>query len=633
MRKNLVGAEFDKSSGQTYNEGNEGGNLLDRGQSCVRKGKKTMDIKIQAKEAEHIYRLISKKPFDPVVPFLPVKERFDPEKKSTRLPRKLPESVGVSSSMLSNFLKELEKGKKMNVHQVMVVKDGAVISEGAMAPFRMDFWHVSHSMCKTVTAMAIGILISDGKLSLEDKLVKILEKHCSPLSRMRLGKITVRHLLTMSSGLIINEGVIAAESDWLKACMESGCSFEPGSKFAYNSMNSYLLSCIVQEITGITLFDFLSEKLFRHMGIRTICWESCPMGRTKGGWGMYILPEDMAKLGLFLLQKGTWQGKRLIAEEFIEEMTAKQMETPEEEGGYGYGYHVWMGKRPGSFLFNGMLGQNIHCMPDIGVVVVVTGGNEQLFGNCQVNEVIYRYFADHFSPKGILPENRQAVSSLRSTERHLKSAAYWFPKDVRSNRFLNLLGRGDRLPKEAVFLSGRSYEMEKSFVRFLPMFAQLLNNSYTQGISRIGFEIANERLVLILTEGEEIYKIAVGFQSFEYSSVTIHEENYLVAAMGMFTYDEDSNPVLKISMPFLEHSNGRLLKIHFLENGRVKLRWLELPGKEVITGGAEAMLAGMSDMVVNQIRSKFDLDLIFELIDSVMEPVVMGHAVNERKRS
>lgn len=600
------------------------------------KGERTtgMDIKIQAKEAEHIYHLISKKPFEPAVPFTPAKKRFDSSLKSVPLPRRSPESVGVRSSMLQALLKELEGNQAINVHQVMVVKDGAVISEGAMAPFRKDLWHVSHSMCKTVTGMAVGILVTDGKLDLEDRLVKLLEKYCSPLAKMKLGKISVRHLLTMSTGVGVNEGVIAAEKDWLKAYLESGCSFEPGTQFAYNSINSYVLSCIVQEITGVTMFDFLEEKLFLPLGIRNISWESCPMGRTKGGWGMYLLPEDMAKLGMLLLNGGVWNGRRILGEEFIREMTSSQIGTPEEDGGFGYGFHVWMGKREGSYFFNGMLGQNVYCMPDAGAVVVVTGGNDKLFGNSETNDILYRYFEGQFAAPRALPENRQALSALRHTERNLKSSAYRFREDIRAGKLLNFLSWWDRsaLPREAVFLSGREYKLEKSFVRFLPMFIQLLSNSYTPGISKIGFELKKEKFQVKLTEGESTYEIAVGFEKFEYSTVMVNGEPYLLAAMGMFTFDEDSNPVLKISIPFLEHSNGRLLKIHFLEGGRIKLRWLELPGKEILSSGAQAMLDGMSDLVLNQIKSKFDLDLIFEMIDSLMEPVVLGRAVGPGDR-
>lgn len=592
-----------------------------------------MDIKIQAKAAEHLYHIISKKPFEPAVAFMPRKKVFRKCAGGRCLPRKTPEQTGVSSKLLCDFLNEIQASKASNAHQVMVIKDGAVICEAGLAPFLTDIWHVTHSMCKTVTAMAIGILVTDGKLSVDEKIVRIFDKYCSPIAKMRLGKVTVRHLLTMSSGVALNEDVIPAESDWLKAYLDSSCRFEPGTRFSYNSINSYVLSCIVQEITGVTLFDFLKVKLFEPMGICNIQWESCPMGRTKGGWGMYITPEDMGKLGILLLNKGCYNGRRLIGSEYIDDMTKKHMETPDDESAYGYGYHIWMGRRPGSFLFNGMLGQNIHCMPDVNMVVVVTGGNDKLFGKCEINEIIYKYFAEAFNPNTCLPEDEPHFRALKNTQRSMRNPVYDFKKDVRKGKLERIAEAMDRaqLPKEAEFLDGREYQLDKVFVRFLPIFAQVLNNSYSAGVSRIAFEKSGNRFYVKITEGDHICKVAVGFKNFDYTNVDINGEPYIIAAKGMFTYDEDSNPVLKISMPFIEHSNGRILKIYFLENGMIKTLWQEFPGSSVLIGGMKAFMGGMSDMVTNQINAMVDMDMLVELGETLMEPVVMGRAVKGEK--
>lgn len=599
-----------------------------------------MDLKIQVKTGDLILKLIGKKPFEQAVPFSVQKEEFPRgmELSEQPLPRKAPEETGVNSAHIEKFLKELENESGINVHQCFIVKDGAVISESAMYPYQTNIWHVGHSLCKTLTGLAVGILATEGKLDLEEKIVKLFDKQMNALQKLRLGKITVRELLNMSSGLIISEIVLCAEPDWLKACLDSGTNFEPGSKFAYNTMNSYLLSCIVQDISGMTLLDFLKEKLLSKMGIKTICWESCPMGRTKGGWGLYMLPEDMAKIAVFILNRGKWQDEQIISEEYMDTMCSKQMETPEDDG-LGYGYQVWMGKREGSCLLNGMFGQNVHCMPDLSMVIAVTGGNDKLFGNCRTNDIIYKYFGEGFTPSGSLPANSEALESLRKTESSLRSiTADEILKTIKQEEKLpekklnfweRLFAKKEpaadtikTLPSECDEISGKRYTMDKKFIRLLPLFTALMDNCYTEGIEEMGFYRDRENFYLVVREGKETNHIKIGFDgNYCYSTVTACGEPFTVAASGAFAKDEDGNTVLKLSLPFTEHSNSRSLKIYFLPGDRIRTRWWEFPGKSVIEDGAKSMISSMSDTVLSQIKSRYDLDLLIELAGGLTEPV------------
>ncbi len=120
-------------------------------------------------------------------------------------------------------------------------------------------------------------------------------------------------------------------------------------------MNSYMLSVIVRDVSGQSLMEYLKPRLFRPLQIQRVDWEVCPKGIEKGGWGMYMTPEDMAKIGLLYLQNGIWQGERLISEALIREATKMQMAAPQSTGAYHYGYHVWVGKQGKSFLLNGCL--------------------------------------------------------------------------------------------------------------------------------------------------------------------------------------------------------------------------------------------------------------------------------------
>lgn len=595
-----------------------------------------MDLKIQAKAAELIYSLAARKQIDPAVKFSPVKSRFPREnvRVGEPLPRCAPEEVGISSRFLTAFLKDIESNREMNVHQIMVVKNGKVISEAAFAPYKLNMWHVTHSACKTVTALAIGILVKDGALSLNDRIVKIFDNICPPLSKIKLSKLTVEHLLTMTSGIVMNELVIAGERDWLKAFLESSCKFEPGSRFHYNSLNSYVLSCIVQQITGVTMFDFLRERLFEPLGISTVMWESCPMGRTKGGWGMYLLPEDMAKLALFLMNGGKIKGRAVISPEYISAMTNKRTDTDSHEHLYGYGYQAWMGKQKGSYFFNGMLGQNICCMPATDTVVVATGGSDRLFGNGPINGLIEKYFAPDYPLRfSASSASRSALKELRNTEKHLENRLWSLSRGRLSDAVKRIAFNLDSavLPKEAKYIDGKSYGFDRKFVRLQPLFTQILNNSYSEGIDRISFSTEEGRLILTVHEGRHRNRIPLAFGSWIYSSLNMNGEFYEVAVSAKFTYDEDENLVLKIMLPFIEHSDGRMIKLHFLPDGKVMMRFFEFPGSRILSDGLDFAMDSLGDFLSGQISSRVDMDLVRDLVDSAFEPVVYGKLLSNNE--
>ncbi len=218
---------------------------------------------------------------------------------------------------------------------------------------------------------------------------------------------------------------------------------------------------------------------------------------------------------------------------------------------------------------------------------------------------------------------------LRLTEASLINKNYYIDSPGKIKAALNRFYKTSDLLSVRE-LNGKKYKLDSDYVRLQPLFAQLLNNSYSAGISEIGFVVKDNRFCLTITEGDRKNTIPIGFDSFVTSVIDINGEPYIVAVKGKFSSDEDDVPVLKISMPFLEHSNGRIIKIFFLPEGRIKTEWLEIPGKEILSSGTEALLAGMSDIVVNEIKSKVDIDLIFTLADTVMEPVVYGKIMDER---
>ena len=308
------------------------------------------------------------------------------------LRRGTPESVGFSSKYLISFLQELSQCKKEHLHGICITTKGNVILEQGFAPYTIYNWHISHSLCKSITALAIGKLITDGKLAMEDTIVEIFKQKKPSFVGKRMKKITVRHLLSMSSGIQFAELESLFEKDWVKGCLNANVAFEPGSKFEYNSLNTYLLSAIVVEKTKKGLLKYLQEEILLELGIGDLFWEKCPLGIEKGGWGLSLTIEDMTKFGILYLNKGNWNGKQLISREYIEEAIKKQIDTPDSVSLYGYGYHIWMCPKNEAYQFNGMFGQNVFIFPNIDTVIVTTAGSENFFPKNAVFDVVMKYF-------------------------------------------------------------------------------------------------------------------------------------------------------------------------------------------------------------------------------------------------
>ena len=368
--------------------------------------------------AELIWNLIAGKTGNTSkVTYFPQKPAFPEESPEgeERLERMTPESQGISSAHLAAFLEALGAEKSTDIHQVLIARNGKVICECGYAPYPAGLWHASYSMCKSITGMAIGMLIEEGLLTLEARVVDLFRKRKNLLHLLRQKDITVRHLLTMTSCVNFNEAGSVTGTDWVRGFLESGLGGVPGKEFMYNSMNSYMLSAIVTELTGETLMEYLTPRLWEPLGIRRVFWESCPMGITKGGWGLFLRPEDAAKLGILYLNKGKWKTKQLVRAEWVEDSCREHVSTPSVMSSHGYGYQMWMGGREGAFNLNGMLGQNVVAYPDLNMVIVTNAGSQELFQNCVLMGIVKQYFETDYAPPGQLPLDPAAQRSLRNT--------------------------------------------------------------------------------------------------------------------------------------------------------------------------------------------------------------------------
>lgn len=491
----------------------------------------------------------------------------------TPFPRAIPEAVGIKSDYLLSFLMELSEKPHLRPHALMMMKDGKIFLETEFYPYRLDTWHVSHSMAKSITALAIGCLVDESRLSLDEKLSDIFVKRTFSVDFVRQKEITVRHLLNMSAGVSFNELGSVTDEDWIEGFFSAGVKFTPGTKFMYNSMNSYMLSAIVREKTGVDMFDFLCERLFTPMGITEVFWEKCPKGITKGGWGLYMKMEDLMKFGKLFLDHGAWNGKHLVSANWIHEMTEKQMGDTLPMSDHGYGFHIWRSGRENSYQFNGMMGQNLVIMPDIKLVIATYSGNAEMFPKSDYMTLIDKYFGNGFTPQTIEKPSRRMNFAVENYARSLA-----LPKPIKPAERMKRLASFSRV-------LDKTYRIDAKQISLLPLALCFLHNNYYGSITKISFR-QNDTLIEAIFEKED-ESIVIPFSADGTASYFEFRENgepFSAAAIGKMTKNEDDIPVLKLSIYFLETTSIRHIKF-FFHRGKTIVRFSEEPdGIEFLDG-------------------------------------------------
>lgn len=609
---------------------------------------------------------ISKVDFVPQKIRCPEPQSIVYENPGQTFPRNTPESQGIHSEHLRNLVEELAYSPDTDMHHFMVLRHGNVICETDFAPYRKGIWHITHSMCKSITGMAAGLLIDEGKLDLSENIYKIFHDKGSTWAKIFRPEVTVENLMTMTSGVTFNESGIISGNDWLESYLNAPVSEKPGTKFQYNSLNSYVLSAIITERTGMPMDEYLKPRLFEPLGITDYLWEKCPRGITKGGWGLFMHTEDMAKLGQLYLNKGKWNGKQIIPESWAEASVTKKVDSI--EGTYGYGYQLWMEERPGSFEYNGMLGQNVLIYPDVDMVIVTNAGNEELFQDNVMLNIIRKYFPIDWMPKETLPENPAAYAKLQElTERlagkRLKNDQYYnsaliirkggWKKNSSKYRVRERQTEIEKAQNQQIhlltdLLDGTCYEMEQASVGLFPLVMQVMHNNMTDGISKINFykkrtKELQQTLILCFQEGEESIELEMGWNQYIENKLSIHGETYLVAVKGELSSDVDDNPVLKVEIVYLEEAMRRKLYVTFVKDTSasklitpeyIEIKWYESPGKALIMEGMESITTEVTKHpIYSRIRENGGIDLLHRLMGQTIEPVIKGRIIDSSEEA
>lgn len=548
--------------------------------------------------------------------------------------RATPESMGIPRSYIDEYLAALEADHDVNLHTIVILAGGKLIFAGAARPYSIYRPQLTYSMSKTVVGMAIGMLIAEGKLTLDDRAYTFFPSERLPaILGLRAKSITVGDLLTMRTGVTFSEGGAVTEEDWVRAFFESAVRFDPGKEFAYNSMNTYILSAIVSAVAGESINDYLTPRLWEPLGITSHFWECCPMGIPKGGWGLYLRPYDMAKLGQLMLGYGKYEGKQILSGSWAKAMMSPQASTPSEAGDYDYGYQMWVNRDGTSALFNGMFGQNVWLSRTSKIVVAMTSGNTEVFQNSSALRVTEKFFSD--LPLATACRQSKAKLSATPIEETVFERRAWIRSSVRE-RERGLIARlfsarpektTARALAELTPLLGL-YEFDRNNAGLLPLLIRLVQNNHTPGISSLELAREGRSMLVTLREGEARYAFTAGFGVHETSELDYNGERYLISAAAEFATNEDGERLLKLELAFPEIPSSRRVKLYF-ERERLRMKMIDLPGREIIPELLDSARVAMpkNAAIASLAKSTLNIEFIGYKITDAFERTLTAHKI------
>ncbi len=343
-----------------------------------------------------------------------------------KLPRATPESQGVSSVAIADMLDAMDANVNA-MNSVMILRHGKVIAESWWTPHTPETTHAMYSLSKSFTSTAAGFAVTEGKLDIEKPIIEYFPDDLPNEVSENLKKMRVRDVLSMAGGHdqeppydgLMNLTRDAAEmartpDDWAKIFLAYPVTHEPGTFFRYNSLGTYMISAIIQKQTGEQLVDYLQPRLFDPLRIEKPYWEVSPQGINKGGSGLFLHTEDMAKFGQFYLQKGMWNGKQLLPAEWIELATTKQVsngDDPKSDWAQGYCFQFWR-CRHNIYRGDGAYSQFIVVIPEKDAVIVSTADSNRY-------QDILNFYWERLLPAMSdepLPENADALQRLHDAE-------------------------------------------------------------------------------------------------------------------------------------------------------------------------------------------------------------------------
>lgn len=432
----------------------------------------------------------------------------------SRLPRSTPEAEGVDSGALLALVEALDT-KIDAVHSLMLLRHGKVIAEGWRSPYTAGDVHILYSATKSFTSTAVGFAVQEGRLSINDTVLSFFPDLAPKAPSAQMKAMRIRDLLRMSSGHqrdTVELMRARADGQWRRAFLESALEHKPGTHFVYNSGASYMLSAIVQKVTGQTLDAYLQPRLFEPLGIVHHPWGLSPEGIALGDGGLSVTTEDLAKFGQFYLQRGVWKGSRLLSEQWIDAATSLQTSNgsdPDSDWEHGYGYQFWRNRTTG-YRADGAMGQFCFVLPEHEMVLAVTSGTSDMKG---VMDLVWQYLLPAIRTAA-LPANPVAQGALAHSLSSLRMPVA--TGAARSSRLADI--------------SGQTYVFPEN----------------EQGVTSVALDFSASKPLITFNDADGTHVIPCGIGEWTRSSTTFRKrisslfdrEHQGLAACGAWASDE-----------------------------------------------------------------------------------------------
>lgn len=532
---------------------------------------------------------------------LPIKHRkpdkpviFSNDEKIDFLPRSTPEEHGYSREYIESFFNEIESDLSLRINRLLIIKDDAVIAEKYIHPYVKETWDCIFSASKTVVALALGVLYDRGLIDLDEPVYKTLR--ISSPTNLNNKKITLRHLLTMSSGNAFNEMESAAAYKWVRGYFDTKSKFKVGSKFEYNSLNSYIISVVVEKKAGMTFEKFVRETIFDLLHIGSAHFDTSPEGYFKGGWGLYILPEDMAKLGILVRDFGLFNNQRIISEEWIKMMTSKQFDAKKFGRTYDYGYQIWVDEEKDYCCFNGMYDQDIMIYRKSGVVVVTCAANNEAFHGSNQYKIVDKYFLNEGMGDFPLCNNK-------------------------GNRDIKNL---DNLMYYYEGIANKEYKPQGKIANscgVLPVILQNELGTYAKGIKSLTFKLVDGNYSFLVKEGTHEFDIKFDFDKGIRQTLNIFGNLFDCSADARFILSGKGDPYLIIRLFFLEFSSSRYFSVKIGKSlEELSIEESENPGFEFVNSILEVQDESTKN-TVNNFMKIINPDLLTGKIRNIFAPI------------
>jgi CubicO group peptidase (beta-lactamase class C family) len=474
-----------------------------------------------------------------------------------RLPRSTPESRGISSSVLENYLRRAD-AELGGMHSFMLVRGGAVVAEAWWAPYAAHRPHALFSLSKSFTSTAVGLAVAEGKLTVDDRVISFFPEALPSAVSDNLAAMRVRDLLAMATGHAVDTLdalFFEPQGDWARAFLSRPVEHAPGAPFVYNSGATYMLSAIVQRVTGQRISEYLTPRLFEPLGIANPMWDRDPRGVDVGGWGLNITTEDIACFGQMFLQNGAWNGRQIVSREWVAEATRmhsdnSMREVPDWQ--QGYGYQFWR-CRHGAYRGDGAFGQLCVVLPAQDAVIAVTACVSDMQREL---DLIWDVLLPAFEAQPLAP-NLAAHAALMATAGALGAAR---PNGSRTSPIAaRISGR-----RFALTVDGGAAPIPPELAMNISGLPLSVGGSLNRPADALQVDVADDGVVLHLHTARGVDRIAASFDDWRESTVAFTTDRPMLSAGAAAWLDDHT---LQVTACFCESPFARAHVLRFDADG------------------------------------------------------------------